>query len=197
MPLSYLCNDCHKQEVTHIRESRWFESMYTLQGKTRPTHHTLLTLSPRMLQDHTYLTWSTYSNLSYIRQQFWTDPVHLRRRAPDTIHNTLTDRSVGPYSASLPQQTMEQWGKSSFCWQPTTRLTGPISPTCDRYVQYLLTGPTHRFLTDIGGGYNLGGASLPHTTPRPSQPVVSTFHLRAPPSLQFNQVPSIKSKCWV
>jgi hypothetical protein len=93
-----------------------------------------------------------------------------------------------------------QWSsgeKSSFCWQPTTRLTGPISPTCDCYVQYLLAGPTHRFLTDIGGGYNLGGASLPHTTPRPSQPVVSTFHLRALPSLQFNQVPSIKSKCWV
>jgi hypothetical protein len=36
-----------------------------------------------------------------------------------------------------------QWSggeKSSFCWQPTTRLTGPISPACDRYVQYLLTG---------------------------------------------------------
>jgi hypothetical protein len=30
--------------------------------------------------------------------------------------------------------------KSSFCWQPTTRLTEPISPACDRYVQYLLVG---------------------------------------------------------
>jgi hypothetical protein len=28
--------------------------------------------------------------------------------------------------------------KTSFCWQPTTRLTGPISPACDWYVQYLL-----------------------------------------------------------
>jgi hypothetical protein len=27
---------------------------------------------------------------------------------------------------------------------------------------------------------------LPQTTPRPSQPTVSTFHLRAPPGLQFN-----------
>jgi hypothetical protein len=36
-----------------------------------------------------------------------------------------------------------QWGseeKTSFCWQLATRLTGPISPICDRYVQYLLTG---------------------------------------------------------
>jgi hypothetical protein len=36
-----------------------------------------------------------------------------------------------------------QWGngeKTSFCWQPATRLTGLISPSCDRYVQYLLVG---------------------------------------------------------
>jgi hypothetical protein len=51
--------------------------------------------------------------------------------------------------------------------------------TCSR-------GPIHRFLTDTGEGYNLGGAGLPHTTPRPSQPAVSSFHLRAPPGLQFN-----------
>jgi hypothetical protein len=57
--------------------------------------------------------------------------------------------------------------------------------------------PTHRSLIDTGGGYHLGGAGLPYTTLRPSQPAVSTFHLRAPPGLQFNQVPSIKPKCWV
>jgi hypothetical protein len=34
MPLSYLCDDCHKQAVTNIQESRLFESMYTLQGET-------------------------------------------------------------------------------------------------------------------------------------------------------------------
>jgi hypothetical protein len=36
-----------------------------------------------------------------------------------------------------------QWSrgrKSSSCRWPTTRYTGLISPTCDRYVQYLLTG---------------------------------------------------------
>jgi hypothetical protein len=37
MPLSYLREDCHKQAVTHIRESRQFKPMYTLQGKTRST----------------------------------------------------------------------------------------------------------------------------------------------------------------
>jgi hypothetical protein len=39
MLLSYLRDDCHKQAATHIWESRWFESMYTLLGKTWPTLH--------------------------------------------------------------------------------------------------------------------------------------------------------------
>jgi hypothetical protein len=114
--------------------------MYTLQGKTWPTRHTLSTLSPRMVHDHTYLTRSAYSNFSYSRQQIWTDPLHLRRRAPDTIHSTMAIRSAGPYPASLPQQPKSSGKKSSSCWQPTTRLTGPVSPTCDWYVQYLLAG---------------------------------------------------------
>jgi hypothetical protein len=69
MPLNYLRDDCHKQAVTHIRESQRFELMYTLLGKTRPTRHTLSMLSPRIVYDHTYLTRSTYSNLSYSHQQ--------------------------------------------------------------------------------------------------------------------------------
>jgi hypothetical protein len=47
-------------------------------------------------------------------------------------------------------------------------------------------GPTHQSLTDTDGGYSLRGAGFPRTTPRPFQPAVSTFHLRAPPDLQFN-----------
>jgi hypothetical protein len=68
--------------------------------------------------------------------------IHCTReeRAPNTIHSTTAIWSVGPYLASLPQQPKSSGEKSSSCWQPTTRLTGPISPACDRYVQYLLTG---------------------------------------------------------
>jgi hypothetical protein len=54
-----------------------------------------------------------------------------------------------------------QWSsgeKSSFCWQLTTSLIGPISSACNRYVQYLLAGANHRSLTDTSGGYNFGGA---------------------------------------
>jgi hypothetical protein len=58
-------------------------------------------------------------------------------------------------------------------------------------------GATHRFLTDTGMGYNLGGAGFPRTTPQLSQLAVSPFHLRAPPGLHFNQIQLIKPKCWV
>jgi hypothetical protein len=55
-------------------------------------------------------------------------------------------------------------------------------------------GPTYQSLTDTGDGYNLEGVELSHTTSRPSQPMISTFHLRALPDLQFNHKPSIKPK---
>jgi hypothetical protein len=53
-------------------------------------------------------------------------------------------------------------------------------------------GPTHWFLTDTGRGYSLKGAGFAHTTPRPSQLTVFTFHLRALPGPQFNEVLSTK-----
>jgi hypothetical protein len=43
--------------------------------------------------------------------------------------------------------------------------------TCSR-------GPTHRYLTDTGGAYNLGGVGLPNHTPRPSQLAILRFPLR-------------------
>jgi hypothetical protein len=144
--LSYLRKDCHKHAVTHIRESRRFELLYTLQGKIRPTRSTLSMLSPRMVHNHTYLTRSTYRNLSYSHQQIWTDPLHPRKRAPETIHSTTVIRSASLYPASLPQQLKSSGEKSSTYWQPTTRLTGPISPACDRYIQYLLAGANRTVL---------------------------------------------------
>jgi hypothetical protein len=61
--------------------------------------------------------------------------------------------------------------------------------TCSR-------GPTYRSLTDTVEGYNLGGAGSSHTTPRPSQLVISPFHQRAPPGLKLsnNSLPSEPEK---
>jgi hypothetical protein len=117
---------------THIWESLWFESMYTLQGKTRPTCHTHPMLSSHMVPDHTYLTQSMHSNLSWSYQQRWTKPLLLRKRAPDTIHSTTADQSTGPYLVSLLSQPLKQWGKVTLCWSQAIRLTGPISSACDR-----------------------------------------------------------------
>jgi hypothetical protein len=179
MPLSYLRGDCHKQAVTHIWELRRFESMYTLQEKSWQTCHTLSALSPRMVYEHTYLTRSTYSNLSYSRQQIWTDPLHPRRRAPDTTANGAVGKS------------------QAFVDNRLLGLPGPYHQHAIGMFNICSRGPTHRSLTDTGGGYNLRGAGLPRTTPWPYQPAVSPFHLRAPPGLQFNQVLITKPKFWV
>jgi hypothetical protein len=82
-------------------------------------------------------------------------------------------------------------GKTTLCWRQATRLTGPIYQHAIGTFNTCLWGLTHRSLNNTGGGYNLGGADFPYTTPRPSQPTVSTFHLRVPPDLQFNHIPPV------
>jgi hypothetical protein len=64
--------------------------------------------------------------------------------------------------------------------------------TCSR-------GPTHRSLTNARGGYNLRGADFSHTTPQPSQPAASTFHLRVSLGLRLTfttQPLAFKSKAY-
>jgi hypothetical protein len=172
-----------------------FESMYTLQGKTRPTHHVRFphqsTYARRTLPVGGPRTGQPFTS----HRQSWAGPLLLRKRAPNTIHSAPADRSTGPYPASLLSQPMKQWGQSQA--SINGRLLGLLDPyhqhvtgtfnTCSR-------GPTHRSLTDTCVGYNLGGVGFPHTTSRPSQLVVSPFHLRAPPDLQFNQVLTTKPK---
>jgi hypothetical protein len=109
-------------------------------GETQSTHHMHPTLSRCMVPDHTYLTRSTHSNISRSRQQIWTDPLFLRRRArtQPTAH-WLTSLWV---CTQLLSQNI-QWSsgeKPSFRWRQATRFTGPISLACDRYVQYILAG---------------------------------------------------------
>jgi hypothetical protein len=62
--------------------------------------------------------------------------------------------------------------------------------TCSR-------GPTEQSLVDMGGGYNLGGASLPHTHSPTFPTSCPHFPLMAPPGLHFNQAPAIKPNRWV
>jgi hypothetical protein len=176
MPLSYLRDDYHKQAVTHIWESWQFESMYTLQGKTQPTRHVCFlrqsTYAQRMLPACSPCTWQSFTS----HQQSWAVPLLLRKWAPDIIHSTPAEQLRGSYPVSLPSQPMKQWWQSQASID--SRLLGLLSPYHQHAIGMFNTysrGPTHRSLTDAAGGYNFGGADLPHTTSRPSQPVVSTF----------------------
>jgi hypothetical protein len=108
-------------------------------------------------------------NLLRSRQQIWTDPLPL-----------ITDETVGKSQASVDNRLL---GLSD----PYQRHAISTFNTC-------MWGATHRSLIDSGRGYSLEGANFPRTTPWPSQPAVFTFHLRALPGLQFNQVLSIKPK---
>jgi hypothetical protein len=132
--------------VTHIRESRWFESMYTLQGKTRPTQHIRFphqsTYAWRTLPVGGPRTWQP----SMSHRQNWTESLLPRKRAPDIIPSTPADWSVGPYPVSLSSQPMKQWRKPNTHQQQATRFTEPISLACDRYVQYFLMGANRMVL---------------------------------------------------
>jgi hypothetical protein len=151
-----------------------------MQEETRLTHYTLFTLGPCMALNHMYPTWSMYSNLSCSRQQGWAGPLLLRKRAPDTIYSTPADRSMSLYPVSLLSQPLKQQGKSQA--SVDGRLLGLLGPYHHNAIGTFNTysrGPTHLSLTDTSGGYSLEGADFPHTTLRPSQLTVSTFHLRA------------------
>jgi hypothetical protein len=164
-----------------IRELRRFESMYTLQPKTRPTRHTLSTLRPCMALDYSYLTWSTYSNLSQVVDRFGWIPLLLRNK-----DSWLQPQHTGwpicgsPPSFSPPHSQWSSRLKPSFYRWQATRLTGPIYQYAIGTFNTYSWGISHRSLTDTGGGYNVGGTGFSHITPWPFQPAASTFRLRAP-----------------
>jgi hypothetical protein len=63
---------------------RWFESMYTLQGKTQPTRHVHFPRQPtyarRMLPASGLRMWQPFMS----HQQDWTDALLLTKSAPDS-----------------------------------------------------------------------------------------------------------------
>jgi hypothetical protein len=122
---------------THIRESRRFESMYTLQGKIRSTHHTLFTLDPRIVPDHT-------SNMVHVVNL---SLVPTRTKHAHTPERTLGDqRQTGSVIAMghliLPPSRQpcsmgERFWPSGYT---ATSAYWTHIPTCDWYIQYLLAG---------------------------------------------------------
>jgi hypothetical protein len=112
MSLSYLRADGHKQTVTHIRETWWFESMYNLQGK--PDQH--VTRIPRSVR-----VWSQTIRISRGQRiaTFHESPTDLdgshysrEKGILNYTLNTPAGRSVGPHLVSLPLSTKEVVGLS-------------------------------------------------------------------------------------
>jgi hypothetical protein len=66
--------------------------------------------------------------------------------------------------------------------------TGPIYKHAIGTFNVFSWGLTHRSLIEIGGGYNLEDVNFPHHTSRLSKPMVSSFHLRAPPGLKLTKL---------
>jgi hypothetical protein len=107
-------------------------------GETRPTRHVHFSPQSMYTQHMLPMSGPHMWQPSMSHRQSWTESLLPIKRAPDTIHSTLTDQSIGPYPVYLPSQPIKQWRKPNIHQQQATRFTGPISPTCNWYVQYLL-----------------------------------------------------------
>jgi hypothetical protein len=119
-------------------------------------------------------------------QQCWMNTTALEKKW-SWLH--LSAQLSDPWDTSQFLYQHNHWSsrlKPSICSRQATRLTGSISSTCDRYVQYLLTGANPLVLNWHRRELQPWRCHLPHHTSRPSQPTVSTFHVRAPPGLRLS-----------
>jgi hypothetical protein len=173
MSLSYLRDDCHKQAVTHIWESRRFESMYILQGKTRPTCHvrfplqstqarcTLLVGSPR--------TWQPFAGShevetgSYTRKKSWQPKIDYPKQAPTLILPPMRQ----PWSRRERFRPNGYIATSAY-WVHITSMQS-VCLILARGGQPIGPQPIHAGATTL----EVPACHIP--TPRPSQPVVSPF----------------------
>jgi hypothetical protein len=194
MPLSYLREDYYEQAVTHIRESRRFESMYTLQGKTRPTRHVHFPQQSMYAQRTVFAdgprTWQLFAR----RQQILTDPTTPEKKG--SRHNP--QHAGWPIRGSVPSFSPEPANEAGSVSQAPDddQLLG-LPGTYHRHAigtfNTCSCGPTEQSLIDTGGGYNLGGASSPHTHSPTFPTSCLPFPLVAPPGLYFNQAPLLKT----
>jgi hypothetical protein len=130
-------------------------------GKTRPTRRVhfphQFAYTRCMLPAGGPRIWQPFTS----HQDCWTDTTTPEKKC-SRLH--LSAQLSGPRD---PPQFLSQdsyWSsrlKPSTRGWPATRLTGPISPVCDRYVQYLLTGTNPSVL-------NWHRWGLPHRKPQNS-----------------------------
>jgi hypothetical protein len=143
---------------------------------------------------HTFHVWSPYGPRPYVSHV-----VHIQQ--PFTSRQQGFSQHATPNSTSQPDW-VAHGTHLSFCPNATTEamrisqapVDGRLLVLLGPYHQHMIStfntcswGPTHRSLTDTGAGYNLGGDSLSHYTPRPSQPTVLHFPPKGPARSQVIQ----------
>jgi hypothetical protein len=167
---------------------RWFESMYTLQGKTQPTRHVRFprqsTYAWHMLPAGGPHTWQPFTR----RRQIWIDPT-----TPEKKHSRRNPQHPSwPICGSVPSFSPEPANEVGGISQAPNddQLLGLPGPYHRHVIGTFNTysrGPTKRSLIDTGGGYNLGGVGLPHTHSLTFPTSCLPFPLVATPCLHLNQ----------
>jgi hypothetical protein len=153
-------------------------------GEIWSTCHTHFMIGLRMALDHTYLTWSTYSNLLWSHQQRWTDALLSRKTAPEST-SQLGWVARRTHLSFSPNTSIEVVHLSQ------ASIDGRLLGLLDSYYLHAIStfntcsrGPTHRSLTNIDEGYNLKGTDLLYHTPQPFQPTVLPFSPKGPAQSQ-------------
>jgi hypothetical protein len=158
--------------------------MYTLQGKTWSTWHVRFprqsTYAMRTLPVGGPRTWQPFT----LTQQSWTYSLLPRKSAPDS--SSQPGWAVyGTHLSFSPNTAIEAVRLSQTSIdEHAARLTGPISPACDQYVQYLLTGANPSVVNRHRRELHPCMCRFSNTTPRPSQPTVLHFPPNGPAQSQ-------------
>jgi hypothetical protein len=124
-----------------ISESRG-DSNWCTPYREKPDQHATYTsqASPRTPDVCFIQAIPVHGNLSWVIDRveqthyFWEKGLPIQ----STVRR-LTNPQVRTQFLSRANQ-LSSGGKATIYRWPATRLTGPISPACDRYIQYLLTG---------------------------------------------------------
>jgi hypothetical protein len=178
--LSCLRDDCHKQAVLISKSHDDLNRCTPCRGKSDQ----YATRIP-----HSVRVWSQTIRISHGQRiaTFHESPIDLDgshcSREKGSRHNP--QHAGRPIRGSVPsfssKPTNEVVGLSQT--SVVNKLLGLLGPYQQHAIGTFNTcswRPTHRSLTDTGGGYSLEGAGFPRTTPRPSQSTVFHFHLGGP-----------------
>jgi hypothetical protein len=170
--------------------------MYTLQGKTGPTHHVRFPLQStharRTLPTDSPRTWQLFTSSHEVETSLYT------QKKSWQLKTDWPSRRLGWPHSSSHVTGLESGKEVSAQWLHSyLSLLGPYHQHGIGTFKTCSWGPTYRSLTDTGGSYNLGGTGLPHSHSLTFPTSCLHFPLIAPPSLHFNQVLTTKPKYWV